>query len=537
MSDVATELIPARATFLPGLPVEVEVRGMPESGEVVVSHLGDPIRTVPYAGEEVIELEGLPEGCYRFELVSDANTTHTAVEVSSDPFRRLRYGFVVDYSPRRDAAAVEDTVRRFHLNAVQFYDWAFRHADLLGSGEDYRDPLGRDVSLTTLRNLVRSVRASGSNALGYAAVYAVGREEWPRWQHDALIDPGGEVYSLDDFLFLVDPGSDDWLTHLTVDLAKATDVIGFDGFHLDQYGYPKLASRRDGAVVDLARSFVTTIEAVRDRLPDSRLVFNNVNDFPTAETARASQDALYIEPWDPHLTLGALAGAATSARAVADGKPVVFAAYQSVYLTGPTAAADRATALTMATLFSHGATQLLVGEEGRILVDPYYPRNHVMERSTWSMLKRWYDFLVELDSVLLEPGWVDVTSSFAGPHNDDCDVTFESAQVTETPAAGSVWRRITRIGTRFVVHLINLVGQEDTLWDAPRRVYGSPGEGVLRFRRVQGQRPRVRVADPDTTADVVDLEAAPEGDHAVARLPRLGAWMVIIIDLLADGGD
>ena len=51
----------------------------------------------------------------------------------------------------------------------------------------------------------------------------------------------------------------------------------------------------------------------------------------------------------------------------------------------------------MATLFSHGATQLLAGEADRILVDPYYVRNHVVERSTAALLKRWYDFLVEHD--------------------------------------------------------------------------------------------------------------------------------------------
>ena len=41
---------------------------------------------------------------------------------------------------------------------------------------------------------------------------------------------------------------------------------------------------------------------------------------------------------------------------------------------------DLATSFTMATLFSHGATQLLAGEAGRVLVDPYYVDNHVAEQ-------------------------------------------------------------------------------------------------------------------------------------------------------------
>ena len=54
----------------------------------------------------------------------------------------------------------------------------------------------------------------------------------------------------------------------------------------------------------------------------------------------------------------------------------------------------KTTAFTMAALYSHGATQLLCGEADRILVDPYYVRNHVIEPSTAALLKRWYDFLV-----------------------------------------------------------------------------------------------------------------------------------------------
>ena len=118
------------------------------------------------------------------------------------------------------------------------------------------------------------------------------------------------------------------------------------------------------------------------------------------------------------------------ARAVGDDKPIVIAAYQHVYDSVEAVAADRATAFTMATLFSHGATHLLAGEADRILVDPYYVRNHVVEASTRHLLRRWYDFLVEHDELLLDPAIVDVTGAYAGTYNDDIDVSF-----------GGVWLR------------------------------------------------------------------------------------------------
>lgn len=285
--------------------------------------------------------------------------------------------------------------------------------------------------------------------------------------------------------------------------------------------------------MDVAESFVALLAGVRAGLPDARLVFNNVNDFPTWRTAGAPQDAVYVEVWPPHVTLGSLATLVRRARALAGGKPVVVAAYQHVYDTAPTPLADAAAALTMATLYSHGATQLLAGEAGRILVDLYYVRNHRAEPSTAALLKRWYDFLVEHDELLMTPSIVDVTGSYVGAYNGDCDVTYASAAATEEPAAGSVWRRVTAAGDRLVVHLINLTGQQDTLWDAARQPAGDTGPGTLRVRRTGDGLPRVRVADPDRAPRLVDVPVTVDGDHAVAQLPAPHVWQLVLVEPVA----
>ena len=529
----ATELLPTRASFGLGERVEIEVRGDRSPGELVVWRLGDEVERRAYSGEESVLLLGLERGGYGVELRRETGVSRTAVEVADTLRSRLRYGFVVDYSPGRDLDGVSDTVRRLHLTGVQFYDWAYRHADLLGGGEDYLDALGRPIALQTVRDLIRTVQLAGSRALGYAAVYAVGPEEWSGWKHDALLTGSGAPFGLGDFLFLVDPAADDWLEHFCAELRASTDRLGFDGYHLDQYGYPKWAARPDGTIVDVGTAFVAMIDRVRAVLPDAHLVFNNVNDFPTRLTGGSPQDAIYIEPWEPQLTLGSLAHVVNRARGAALGKPVVLAAYQHVYDSADAAASDRATALTMATLFSHGATQLLAGEADRILVDPYYVRNHVVESSTGAMLRRWYDFLVEHDELLLDPAIVDETASLAGRYNDDCDVAFDGAEVTGEAAAGTVWRRITGTRGRLVVHLINLVGQRDTLWDAAREPFGRPGEGALRIRRVLGFLPRVQVADPDAAGRLIDVEVSVDGDYASARLPEFAAWQLVLVNLTA----
>lgn len=522
-----TELLPTRASFTPDEAIEIELRGTAPAGPVRVWHLADLVAEVAYDDTGVIRLPRLPAGGYAIEW----GDLKTAIDVRTDRRERLRYGFVASFPPDKDIAGLCDTVRRLHLDAVMFYDWAYRHADLMGGGETYLDPLEQPIALSTVRALVKAVQAAGSRALGYAAVYGVGPEEWDTWKHQALLRADGTPWSLGDFLFIVDPAAPDWLAHFAADLRKSTAALGFDGYHLDQYGYPKRAIRADGTDVDVAASIVTMIEGVRAALPEAHLVFNNVNDFPTGLTARAPQDAMYVEPWAPQLTLQSLADTVTRARAAGRGKPFAMAAYQHVYDTAPATESDRATALTMAALFSHGATQILAGETDRLLVDPYYVRNHVMEASTKALLKRWYDFLVAHDELLMPAHLNEVTHSYAGSYNGDLDVTFADAEVTVTAEAGKVWRRIVRDGDRLIVHLINLCGQPDTLWDAPRQPPVSPGEATLHVRELYGRPARIYAADPDTSGRLEPVATRTGDGRVTAVLPGLNTWLLVVVEL------
>lgn len=531
-------LLPTRSSYRPEDSIEIEInfeasdRSAVFDGELTIWHLGERIASTPTSSAGVQTLAALDQGCYGIELlISDEFVARTAIEVTADPRSRLRYGFVASYAPGKDVQAAARFARRLHLNGMQFYDWAYRHADLLGGGDSYFDALGQPIALDTVRSLVAAYQATGTDAIGYAAVYAVGPEEWGAWKRHALLRPGGEPYALGDFLFIVDPAATEWIAHFRADLARAAASVGFDGFHLDQYGYPKFAATPVGAVVDVAESFARLIDEVRAELPDARLIFNNVNDFPTWRTASLPQDSVYIEPWVPNDTLESLAELVRRARASSAGQPVVLAAYQHIYDSVPGPEADRAAALTMATLFSHGATQLLTGEDGRLLVDPYYVRNHAAEPDTLAFLTRWYDFLVEHDALLMAPGISEVTSSYVGDYNGDLNVAFSEAEVSSTPVAGTVWRRITSTDHGLVVHLINLCGQPNTMWDAGRAEIVSPGGGQLRFRHVRGRVPRVRFADPDGTSRLTDLAVSLDGDDALVELPALNVWQVIHVVL------
>ncbi|HET7723463.1 MAG TPA: hypothetical protein VFK68_02390, partial [Propionibacteriaceae bacterium] len=99
------------------------------------------------------------------------------------------------------------------------------------------------------------------------------------------------------------------------------------------------------------------------------------------------------------------------------------------------------------------------------------------------------------------------------------------------PADG-VWTRLTQIEPgRLVLHLINLTGQPDLEWDAPKTCPGATGPGRLRVRRTGPRIPRVRVADPDGTGVLAHVDGTLDGEHAVFTLPEPGTWQLVTIDL------
>jgi dextranase len=511
------ELLPTKATFASDQPVEVEVRGA--DGPTVVSlwQLARQVdEVVVPAGSRLASFGPLPEGGYGVEVDGLART---ALDVQGRPMRRLRYGFVSDFAAGRAVEGVTDNVRRLHLNAVQFYDWMYRHARLLPPNDEFHDALGRAVSLDTVRRLTRAVREAGSHPLGYAAVYAVGGEDRAAWADEALCHADGSWWMLADFLWIVDPSSDRWLRHLTSELAAAQQAVGFDGFHLDQYGAPKRATRRDGTVVDLADAFPVLIDRVREALPEAVLMFNNVNDFPTWSTAGAPQDAVYVEVWPPHDRLEHLAGLVATGRARI-GKPVVLAAYPSSYRRGEVAAME----LELATVFSHGGTCLLHGEEDAILVDPYYVRHAHMDAEAVDASRALYDFAVRYGDLLFDPELVDVTRSHVGGVNKE--IAIEAAVPVATDAiAGAVWARALVSDALRVVSLIDLSAQEGTEWDAPR-VPGNACDGtVVSFERA-GLAPRIYLASA-AVPRALELEATLVDGRDVVRLPSWETWALV----------
>lgn len=535
------ELIPSKSWFTPDEDVAIEADGAPPSATVRLVHVASVVAEVP--ATPAVRFPNPGRGGYGVELWADgALVASTAVDVLGDAFERPRYGFVAAMTGAVDVAAVARFARRLHLTLSQFYDWGYRHSELLPPDEHYLDPLGQERELSTVNELGTALQQFGTLPLGYAAVYAIGHAERADWEDALLLRADGEPYRLgDDFLLLVDPAHPRWLDHFTGMLGRALDGTAFAGFHLDQYGWPKFAVRGDGARVDVARSFVTLIERVHRDVPNARAMFNNVNDFPTPWTAGAAQDATYIEVWPPHSTLQDLGELASRSRALRPEHPPILSAYLSVYEKDTPERADAAAALTMAAIFSHGATHLLLGEAGHALTDAYYPKNHVLPATSIDLFARWYDFLVRHGDLLFDVD-LDMTEYLTGGINSDVVFDLPDGVRQSTKAEpGALWTRVVRTPHGIVIHFVNLAAQSEVAWDAGKAPTAPIVGAAMNFTTPSGV-PRVFWASPDEDGGAFRavpgrLAGGNEQVHSLSagqsyaryELPTIGTWAIAFI--------
>lgn len=537
-------MIPSRATYQPTEDVVLELDApLASAGTVTVTHLEKEVAHITAdAGVTDIALGTFAVGGYGVQL----GELRTAFDVLESRWDRPRYGFVVTMSGDVDVNALTRTFRRLHINAAQFYDWAYKHSQLMPPEPIYLDPLGQERDMRVVDTMSQAFSEVGVTPMGYAAVYAIGHDEMGDWESSIIHRDDGEPYRLgDNFLVLVDPADPTWLPHLASELAQVIDNSRIEGFHLDQYGWPKFATKANGERVDLAESYRTLLTRLREELPTAPFMFNNVNDFPTPVTAPLPQNATYIEVWEPHSTLGDLGSLAAAAWNARPDHPPILSAYLSCYKDGDEAAATAAARLVMATAYSHGATHLLLGETGHALTDPYYPDNHVLTPNSLDQFVQWYDFAVRYGDLLYGPVAEDVTEYFTGGINEDVVVDAGDIPVSTKADPGSLWVRVVRRPEGVLVHIINLVAQHETGWDHVKAPVRDVADATMSVSFLVDDA-QVLVATP-SEPDLVPLTPAGRvgGDQHNSlsagqggqrfNLPVLGDWTMVWIPATSIG--
>jgi dextranase len=520
------QLVPAKGTFTPGeiIRIVAEVAGEmlePAVIQLSIYHLTSKIDTLtgvimPENSEPIITFEWqaprtAPYGYGVIAVLMDRSgkmidSISTAFDILPDWTIFPRYGFLTDFSPNR--TELQETIAalaQFHINGLQFYDWQYRHDQLLPPQPEYVDPLGRSLSLDTIRKFIEAAHRYGMAAMPYLAVYAASVEFWQAHPGWALYDANDQPITFEGFLGLMDPSPDSpWSNHLLGQCREVLRGLPFDGLHVDQYGDPKTGFNVNGELVDLPKAFVDFIQNLKVNYPRAVVVFNAVGNWPIEELVTAPQDFVYIEIWPPDVYFRDVCRIVANARTLSGGKPVVIALYLSACHPENVRLAD-------ALIFSLGGSRIELGEHVRLLADPYFPKHQALSADFTNILRRYYDFLVRY-------------GEFLGPKAE----LLENIGVKAPP---HVWVSIRSCLGWLVLSVINMSGLDDPRWDEEQSS-PTPLTDVF-FQLIVYQKIRQAWwASPD----LADISLFPlpwkKNHHTVnITLPELDHWAIIAFEL------
>jgi dextranase len=408
------DLYPCKGVYPPGEAIAFEaVIEAPEATEgelqLTVHHLAQVLNSIHIplhveAGAQSVPIvlnvaQDHPRG-YGLEAVlldregRVVGTVSTAFDVQRSWTDYPRYGFLTGFSPDPGEDEAIGWLVRFHVNGLQFYDWQYRHDQLLAPSERYTDPLDRQLSLAKVRRLIEGAHTHGMATMAYLAVYAASLSfagAHPDWR---LHTEQGEPLDFESFLGLMDPTpGGPWSEHLLTECSRTLAALPFDGLHVDQYGEPRVGSNARGEPVDLPAAFAGFVAALKDRFPSAPVTFNAVKNWPIEELARAPIDFVYIELWPDTPGYPEVLDIVQGARELSGGKPVVVAQYIPASHTANLQ-------LSQALIFALGGSRIELGEERRLLSDPYFPKHEAISQDLERILRRIYDFVVRYGELI-----------------------------------------------------------------------------------------------------------------------------------------
>ncbi len=115
-----------------------------------------------------------------------------------------------------------------------------------------------------------------------------------------LYEDDGQAIRFLDQIVLANPGNQEWQQHFAESYGSAMDAIGFDGLHVDTYGYPRVSNDANGQPVDIRAAYESFLVHLRAQRPSDLISFNQVNGVPSAARLPDGPTFRYCEVWPPN---------------------------------------------------------------------------------------------------------------------------------------------------------------------------------------------------------------------------------------------
>lgn len=547
-SVVINEITLDRSFYFPNEPVVLTIKlnsmvTQPTNVvlKMVILHLADVVdeleQPLTLSGEEqMVQITYQPrldaprgygiDFCFETDTLKQLACGETAFDVLDHWTQTPRYGFLSEFSPgRTDSSQVMDGLTRFHINGLQFYDWMYRHDQLLTDHDPYVDPLGRLLSMETVRNLIDAAHERNIAAMPYTAIYAASIpffEKHPDW---ALYEANGTPnFFGENFLVYMDPRPDSpWMDHLIDQFDQVLNQTDFDGIHLDQYGDPKEGFDSQGNKFDLADPLAASInktkQLVRFHDLQGTVVFNAVTNWPIETVAPSDQDFIYIEVWPPYIWYDDLHNLITQAQNLGGGKPVVLAAYIDPSHEPNVRIID-------AIIFASGGGHIELGEQNGMLADPYFPKYGTMAFDFLGVIQRYYDFVVRYQDVI-GPRTKEATREYL--HR----IELDGVSSAPNQLKNKVWPIVRESDDFTAISFINLLGIKSPEWTEPLDGPPTPlGTTTVQVLNIDREISRIWLASPDgTEISPQSVTFSIEDDNVLKfEIPSLIYWDLIVIE-------
>lgn len=357
-----------KARYLPGQSVTVssviKATGGAWSGPVTfaVTHLGNPVASgsvsasVGSGATTTVNWTTTPPAQdfrgYLVRVTAGSSSTSTAIDVSSDWTVFPRMGFLTDYraslTQGEADAEVQNLVRKYHLNALQFYDWMWRHDKPIKRNPDgslastWTAWNGDVIAPASVSKYIGAAHDRSVAALPYSMSYAalkdyeqvsgvssdwrLKRADGSPWEFEMI--PGESLY-------MFDPGNQNWQNHITDEYKDQVQTLGFDGTHIDQLGDWGPMTNVSGQPVDLPAGFgslVTSTKSALSTTPGQVVGMNAVDGYGSdALASSGAVDYLYTEVWGQHEKYIDVKALLDRQQKLSGGESRVVAAYVNNY--------------------------------------------------------------------------------------------------------------------------------------------------------------------------------------------------------------
>ena len=409
--------------------------------------------------------------------VLDSKTV--GVDVSSNWLKFPRYGYLTQYGNSVDPYNITWQLKNYHINALQFYDWQWKHhMPIKGSVNHpelgWKELAGREVYKNTIENYIKASHDFGISAMEYNLIYGAAdnydkdgsgvKREWglfdsPGGNQWSMAMPGGWTTSA---LHFFNPLNKDWQNYILNRELEAITTFKFDGWHADTVGDFGTKYDNNGNAISITTTFKEFLNYAKDRLGNKLLIMNAVGNKGHYDVNKSNVDAVYTEiwPWDGFPDYNSLKEVVDQARDESGGKSLIVPAYMNYDYSktksesSPGYFNTPGILLTDAAVFAAGGSRLEIGDDTKMLSSEYFPnRNLIMSEELKKRERNYYDFVVAYENLLRD-----------GQTGTANKVFINGYASSKNGEGNKVWTFTKKDNNYEIIHLINLLGVQDTSW-------------------------------------------------------------------------